>query len=82
MLEDADGGQIGQVVPVVFLAFGPGHQAAFRVVVDHGGGEAVVLVKADDLPVHVAEDLVHVQGEIGELCPLHRPLLPQRFQQR
>ena len=74
VLEHADGRQIRQMLPVVFLSRGPGHQAAFGVVVDHGGGEGVLVVKADHLPVHVAEDLVHVQGKIRQLFPGDGPL--------
>ena len=59
-LQHTDSGEIGQVVPVVFLPLRPGHQAALRVVVHHGGGEAVILVEPDHLPVHIAEHLVHI----------------------
>ena len=65
------------MLPAVLLALRPGHQAAFGVVIHHGGGEAVVLVKADDLPVHVAEDLVHIQREVRQLVPVHGALGPQ-----
>ncbi|SCJ53107.1 Uncharacterised protein [uncultured Blautia sp.] len=59
-LQHTDSGEIGQVVPVVFLPLRPGHQAALRVVVHHSGGEAVILVEPDHLPVHIAEHLVHI----------------------
>ena len=50
-----DGGEVGQVLPAVLLPLGPGGQPAFRVVVHHGGGEAVVSVEADNLPVPVGD---------------------------
>ena len=62
------------MLPVVLLSRGPGHQTVFGVVVDHGGGEGVLVVKADHLPVHIAEDLIHIQGKIRQLFPGHGPL--------
>ena len=69
------------MLPAVLLSLGPGGQAAFGIVVYHGGGEAVVPVKADDLPVHVGKDLVHIQGEVRQLVPIHRALVPETGQQ-
>ena len=68
------------MVPV-FFSLGPGNQAAFGVVVHHGGGQAVFLIEPDHLAVHIAEDLVHIQGEVRQLVPGHRALGPQPLQQ-
>ena len=77
MLEHADGGEIGKMSSVVFLAFGSGDKTAFRVVVDHGGRERVLFAEPDHLPVHIAEDLIHIQGKVRQLLPVHRALLAQ-----
>ena len=70
------------MLPVVLLALGPWNQAAFGVVVDHGGGQGIFLVKAQDLAVHVGEHLVHIQREVRQLVPGHRALGAHPVQQR
>ncbi|MPN19859.1 hypothetical protein SDC9_167232 [bioreactor metagenome] len=65
------------MLPAVFLPIGPGQQPGLGVVVHHGGGQSVVPVKAQNLPVHIAEHLIHIQGKVGKLVPIHRALLPQ-----
>ena len=67
------------MLPAVFLAGRPGHQTAFGVIVHHGGGQAVLLVKADHLAVHIGEDLVHIQRKIRQLLPGDWPLRAQLF---
>ena len=79
--QNADSGQVGQMLPPVLLPLRPGYQAAFRVVVHHGGGENVVARKADYLPVHIAQHLVHIQREIRKLLPGNRPVVPQTVPQ-
>ena len=56
---------------VVFLAGGAGNQSALGVVVHHGCGESVGLVKANDLPVHIAEHLIHIQINVWNLFRLY-----------
>ena len=70
LLENADKGEIGQMLPVVFLALGPGDQAVFRVVIHHGSGQGVAFVQTDGLPLHVREDLIHIKGEIRQSVPV------------
>ena len=72
LLENADEGEVGQMVPVVFLALSPGDQGVFRVVIDHRGRQSVALVQTDGLPFHVGEDLIHIQGEIRQCFPIRR----------
>mgnify|MGYP000127301817 CR=1 FL=1 len=72
LLENADKGEVGQMLPVVFLALSPGDQGVFRVVIDHRGCQSVALVQTDGLPFHVGEDLIHIQGEIRQCFPIRR----------
>ena len=51
LLENADKREIGQMLPVVFLALGPGEQGIFGVIIYHGGGEGVILIQPDGLPL-------------------------------
>ena len=69
------------MLPVVLFSLGPWNQAAFGVVVDHGSGQGIFLVKAQYLAVHIGEDLVHIQGEIRQLIPGHRALGAHPVQQ-
>ena len=59
----------------VALAVGPGDQAVFDIVIHHGGGETLPLVKVDQLPGHIGDDLVHIQGQVGQFLPLGGALL-------
>lgn len=60
------------MLPVVFLALGPGEQGIFGVIIYHGGGEGVILIQPDGLPLHIGEDLIHVQREIRQMLPVRR----------
>ena len=57
------------------LARRPGHQAVLDVVVHHGGGEGLPVVKTDQLPGHIGDDLIHIQGNVGQLVPLGGALM-------
>ena len=72
LLENADEGEVGQMVPVVFLALSPGDQGVFRVVIDHRGRQSVTLIQTNGLSFHVGEDLIHIQGEIRQCFPIRR----------
>ena len=44
----------------VALALGPGDQAVLDIVVHHGGSKGGALVKMDQLPGHIRNQLVHI----------------------
>ena len=77
LFQGTDGGQAAQMGGTVPLSLCPGDQAIFYIVVDHGGGQSLAVVEVDQLPGQIANQLVHVQSDVGQCVPVSRPLLFQ-----
>ena len=75
LFQGTDGGEIAQMDGAVALAVCPGDQTVFDVVVDHGGGQRIPVVKVDELPGHIGDQLVHIQSDVGQGFPVGGPLL-------
>jgi len=75
LLKGADGGEIGQMDGTVPLAVRAGNKAVLDVIVDHGGGQRVPIVKADQLTGHIRDQLIHIKGNIRQSIPAGGALL-------